>query len=359
MSVKKNGSKVILGLSGGVDSTAAALILKERGFEVTGLYFDVFGNNDKGRKKAEKVAQELSIKLIVKDVSQLFKETVIKNFIDEYTGGRTPNPCVLCNPTVKFYTLTEEADKTGAEYIATGHYAKVGYSDIQCCNVIKKAANEQKDQSYMLYRLPEKILNRLILPLSEFYDKEQTRILTRENNLSNAEDKDSQEICFLEADEDYTAYIQKNGTVPMTGNFIDKDGNVLGKHKGIMYYTIGQRKGLGIALGKPAFVVKINPKDNTVTLGSNEDLFTKEIICSNAFFTATSGADIPKGLENKKLFGKIRYAAKPASCSINAYDDNKVKIVFDEAQRAPTNGQSVVLYLEDEVVGGGIVDMPL
>lgn len=355
MSEEHINRKVILGLSGGVDSTAAALILKEKGYDVKGLYFNIHSNDKSGEKKAAKVASELDIDLIIKDVSKQFEDIVIKNFINEYANGRTPNPCILCNPEIKFRTLIQEADRLGAGCIATGHYANTVFSSKQKCNVVKMSANRKKDQSYMLYRLSPDVLRRLILPLSDYEDKEHIREIARTRSMSNAEDKDSQEICFLKEGEEYITFLKEHGVDACEGDFIDKDGKYLGKHSGIINYTIGQRKGLGITLGKPAFVTDINPINNTVELGDNNDLFTDEVICDNVFFTASSGSEIPDCIKDVKLYGKIRYAAKPSECRVEQYKENMIKVIFDEPQRAATGGQSLVLYLNDEVCGGGFI----
>ena len=280
-SMKKN--KVVLGLSGGVDSTAAALILKEKGYEVTGLYFDVFGGSAKseeGRAKAETAAEQLGIKFIYRDLSDEFREKVIGNFCSEYSCGRTPNPCIVCNPGVKFRVLLETADREGAQYIATGHYAGTYHDEDTDTWFIRRAANEAKDQSYMLYRLEQEVVSRLLLPLNDVDDKEKIRDIARKNDMKNAEAKDSQEICFIEADDNYKDFLKRRGYETPEGDFVDAQGNVLGRHKGILNYTIGQRKGLGIALGKPAFVTAIDGVKDQVVLGDNADLFKTEV-CSS------------------------------------------------------------------------------
>ena len=353
MKLKKN--KVVLGLSGGVDSTAAALLLQEKGYEVVGLFFDI---GKGGRERAETVAGQLGIEFIYKDVSKIFDELIVGNFCNEYACARTPNPCIVCNPLVKFKTFLDAADEVDAYYIATGHYADTYYDEASDLWFIKKAANERKDQSYMLYRLGQEAISRLILPLNEIDDKEKVRELAREKALVNAEAKDSQEICFIDADDNYKDFLRRRGITASKGDFIDSEGNVLGEHKGILDYTIGQRKGLGITLGKPAFVTKIDSANNQVTLGDNADLFNTEVYSSGNILL---GEDIDLlgdvglvGMNNIKA--KIRYAAKPAEADIELLDNGRIKTVFKEAQRAATPGQSIVFYNGDLVIGGGFID---
>lgn len=402
-SMKKN--KVVLGLSGGVDSTAAALILKEKGYEVTGLYFDVFGGSAKseeGRAKAETAAEQLGIKFIYRDLSDEFREKVIGNFCSEYSCGRTPNPCIVCNPGVKFRVLLETADREGAQYIATGHYAGTYHDEATDTWFIRRAANEAKDQSYMLYRLGQEVVSRLLLPLNDVDDKEKIRDIARKNDMKNAEAKDSQEICFIEADDNYKDFLKRRGYETPEGDFVDAQGNVLGRHKGILNYTIGQRKGLGIALGKPAFVTAIDGVKDQVVLGDNADLFKTEVCSSgNVMFgvrtdvapmegslekgspdvtkaetagsacTAEDGGSmdecgggqvcqtIPDELKEwlgDGIRAKIRYAAKPAEASVTLLDDGRIMASFSEPQRAPTPGQSIVFYKGDLVIGGGFID---
>lgn len=351
-------NKVVLGLSGGVDSTTAALLLKEQGLTVTGFYFDVLGSNEAGRQAAADLAAQLDIAFISRDVSKVFDKIVIENFCSEYACGRTPNPCVVCNPAVKFRQLLDVADAQGAYYIATGHYARVVRDEASGLCYIRKGANEKKDQSYMLYRLGQEVLSRLTLPLGGFEDKEQTRQLARGHGLSNADASDSQEICFIDDQkESYGDFLARRGVPVRQGNFVDSSGNILGKHKGISSYTIGQRKGLGIALGKPAFVTAIDPVTGDVTLGENQDLFSREVISRDNFFAETSGSSLPVGFgESLAVSAKIRYAAKAAPAVITKLADGRLLTAFDEPQRAAAPGQSIVFYDEDRVIGGGFID---
>lgn len=345
-----DNKKVILGMSGGVDSTASALILLEQGYEVTGLYFDVFGKGENSAHKARAAAEKLGIPLIYKDISNSFKKNVISYFYNEYACGRTPNPCTMCNKTVKFNVLLEEADRLGCKYIATGHYADTERLSDSDDIEIKLCANIKKDQSYMLWKLGQEELRRVIFPLKDCNTKDDIRDLLRRSGFTNAEDKDSQEICFIEND-DYISFLtEKMGMKPRSGSFVDKDGKFLGQHSGIIKYTIGQRKGLGITFGKPVFVTEIRADENEVVLGDNDDLFKKEIISSNNNFCSSfKRFGMP-------LRGKIRYAAKPADCIIEQMPDGRIKTVFEEPQRAPTPGQSIVWYCSDHMIGGGIID---
>ena len=347
-------NKVVLGLSGGVDSSTAALLLKEKGMEVIGFYFDVSGDNAEGARAAADLAERLGIKFIKADVSREFEQIVIRNFCVEYNCGHTPNPCVICNPNIKFKKLIEIADREGAYYIATGHYARIHHDETNELYYVRKGANERKDQSYMLYRLGQDVLSRLIFPLGGFDDKEKTREMARDFGLPNAETADSQEICFIdETQESYQEFLTRKGYKCKEGDFVDADGNVLGRHKGIMNFTIGQRKGLGIALGKPAFVTEINPENNQVTLGSNDDLFKRDVYSIENVFA--DGTVLAEG-ESLQVRAKIRYASKPAEAVITVAGEGRILTSFSEPQRAATPGQSIVFYVDDYVIGGGFID---
>ncbi len=351
-------NKIVLGLSGGVDSTTAALLLKDQGFEGIGFYFDVMGDNADGKRAAEELAEKMEIPLHIMDVSEEFSKSVIDNFCSQYACGRTPNPCVVCNPAIKFKKLLEIADRENAYYIATGHYVGVTKDDTSGIYYIQKGSSEKKDQSYMLYRLGQQVLSRLILPLADMKDKDTVRRLARENDMPNAQAADSQEICFIDEEkEDYVSFMEARGFACSKGHFVDAEGKILGEHQGINRYTVGQRKGLGIALGKPVFVTKIDKEKNQVVLGDNADLFHTEVVSAENFFTETGCGEIPERLlEKQGITAKIRYAAKPAPAVLHKTCDGRVVTVFEQPQRAATPGQSIVFYDGDRVVGGGFIE---
>lgn len=348
-------SKVVLGFSGGVDSTAAAIILKNQGYEVIGLYFDVLSQQEfSGKEKAESVAKELGIDFIYKNVSSEFAETILKYFENEYLNGCTPIPCVFCNPLIKFKTLLSAADDLGADYIASGHYARV--EKIDDYYFVRKAANSLKDQAYMLARLGQDVLSRVIFPLGEYDSKDNVRALVRDLSISNSETKDSQDICFI-PDGDYRAYLKQHGFNDNPGNYVDSNGTVLGKHNGSFNYTIGQRKGLGIAMGHPVFVTKIDAHNNLVYLGEESELFKYQVKIKNLFISDSYLTKLSNDLGIlKKYTCKLRYAAKPALCTIS-FDDSRsyAMLTFDEPQRAPAPGQAAVLYDGEIVIGCGII----
>lgn len=348
MELQKN--KVLLGLSGGVDSATAALLLKEKGYDVTGFYFDVMGGNENGRAEAEVVAAQIGIPLIYENVSEDFHRVVIENFVSEYRCGRTPNPCIICNPNIKFRRLLRHADEIGASYIATGHYCRILYDEANDAYYIRRAANDKKDQSYMLYRLGQDVLSRLIFPLGEFLSKEETREIARKSHLSNAEKKDSQEICFIDQADNYVNYITAAGYTSVPGNFVNRDGKILGRHRGILHYTIGQRKGLGVALGKPAFVTEIRCAQNEVVLGDNADLFA----CKVASVCNVFADGDPSAYDGKRVLAKVRYSAPPSEALIRM-DGDRIQTVFEKPQRAMTPGQSIVFYDEEKMLGGGFI----
>jgi len=352
-----NKNKVILGLSGGVDSTAAVLLLKEQGFEVTGAYLDVLGSGPDGARDALAIAGQLEINLIIINISGEFENIVISGFCSEYLNGRTPNPCVICNPEIKFRSLLKAADESGAYYISTGHYANVRYDKKESCYYINKANNEKKDQSYMLYRLRQETLERLLLPLGEAETKGQVRTYVAESGIMNAGAKDSQEICFLPKNTNYADYIKSRGYSGHDGEFSDMQSNIIGRHRGILRYTVGQRKNLGMTFGKPMFVVKIDQEKNMVFLGGNDELFSKEAISRSNNFPLSDGGEMPEKYDGMRVMAKVRYRAEAAEAVISKVDKDTVKTVFANAQRAVTPGQSIVFYAGGKVIGGGIIDV--
>lgn len=341
--------KVLLGMSGGVDSSVAALLLKNAGYEVIGVTMVLFDDSSievgclstNASADAKLVCDKLGIEHHVIDLKEEFKKRVINNFIDCYKNGTTPNPCVECNKYLKFGALYEYAKKIGCDYIATGHYAKVKDGKLM------KSEAKEKDQSYFLYGIKKEILNNILFPLADFNNKEEIRKIALDNDLVVARKKDSQEICFIPND-NYANYLENNmDKLPSKGDFILKDGTILGKHKGIMYYTIGQRKGLGISYKHPLYVTKIDYKNNKVILGEEKDLYSNELIITNINILVDK-------LPNR-AYAKIRYRAKEALATIEEINKDEIKVIFDEPQRSITKGQSVVFYDNDVCLGGGII----
>lgn len=351
--------KVVIGMSGGVDSSVAAYLLKEQGYEVLGVtmvhWMDT-GAGDHGElcpslqaaKDAKKVAETLGIAHYTLDFQQEFKTNVIDYFVEEYMRGRTPNPCNVCNRYVKWEALLSRAAELGASRIATGHYALVKQLE-NCRYALMRAAAAQKDQTYALYNLTQKQLSHTLMPIGN-YEKDKVREIAAEIGLSVASKPDSQEICFI-PDHDYAGYIRRiTGKEIRPGNFVTPEGEVLGTHKGIIHYTIGQRKGLGIALGRPAFVTEIRPDTNEVVLSTNESLFRKTLTADHFNWMGRAGA-----AEAFRCSAKIRYSHKGAECLVKENPDGSVSCEFDEPQRAITPGQAVVLYDGDIVLGGGLI----
>ncbi len=331
--------KVIVGMSGGVDSSVCAYILQKKGYEVVGLTLDVLGCKDSNCDDAKKVCDRLGIKHIVLNLKEEFDEKIIKYFVNEYIQGRTPNPCVLCNKEFKFEKMIEKADELGIKYIATGHYVRITNRNGR--HILQKAKDSTKDQSYVLYRLSQEQLSRCIFPLGE-YTKKQIRDIARELGFENAEKADSQDICFVK-DNDYSSLIHP--TKNIKGDIVDIDENVIGRHDGIYKYTIGQRKGIKISSKKPLYVIDIDAKKNRVIVGDKDKLFSKILVAKNI-----NWIDIPK---NRILVrARIRYHSKEAWTIIEKKKDS-VLVRFIKSQRAITPGQSVVFYKGRNLVGGG------
>ena len=337
--------KVLVGLSGGVDSSVCIQILKDQGFDVSAAVIRFSDAHDKAVEAAHKVAAQLNVFCYDIDASAEFERLVVDPFCRSYCQGETPNPCVLCNPGVKFRLLAQKADELGIRFIATGHYARVEEQD-DGSYTVAKAESAARDQSYMLYRLDQDILSRLVLPLGEF-EKQDIREIAQAMGLASADAPDSQEICFI-PEGDYAAFIRDRGMESPAGNFIGPDGQDLGPHKGIAHYTIGQRKGLGIALGQPVFVKAIQP-DGNILLGWAGEEFYRGVILRDV--CTPSGQPLADG----EYEAKIRSAASPALCLAKAQPDGTVALVFPTPVRAPAPGQSAVLYRGDVVMGGGFI----
>lgn len=336
--------KVLLGMSGGVDSSVSAILLKEQGYEVLGVTMNLI----ESKNDAKEICDIIGIEHHYIDSRDAFKKYVIDDFICNYSNCKTPNPCIECNKYLKFGSMYDYAKQIGAEYIATGHYAKVEYSDKYGRIVLKKSASENKDQSYVLYSINKEILPYLIFPLNSFENKEDIRKIAKEHNLEIADKPDSEDICFI-PDGDYKKFLEENSNITQkSGDIVDRSGKILGKHLGLYQYTIGQRKGLGIANPVPLYVLDFDIEKNELIVGEKEELFETELIVKDINLLA-----IDEIKEPIKVQTKIRYAAKPASSTIYKIDENTVKVVFDEPVRGATPGQSAVFYDDAIVVGGG------
>ncbi len=349
--------KAVVGMSGGVDSSVAAYLLKEQGYEVTGVtvrtWEEVEPPDDSERSdifRARKIASYLGIEHRTVDLAEVFKQAVVDDFIREYLSGHTPNPCIRCNPAVKWRGMLRVADEIGADIVATGHYAKVDRLP-NGRYAIKNSASAKKDQTYVLYRLTQEMLAKTTFPVGD-YEKDEIRAIAKKAGLPCAETPDSQEICFF-IGTDYAGFLERNasGNAFLPGNFVSADGTVLGQHKGLIHYTIGQRKGLGIAFGEPVFVTALRPETNEVVLGKSEDLMKTEFIVREAMFMGI-GEDFTEG----DFQGKIRYAKKAAPCRVTRTGEERLSVMFEEPQRAPTPGQSFVFYDGDYVAGGGFIE---
>lgn len=340
-------NRVLIGMSGGVDSSTAVCLLRDKGYEVFGAFCIMHDYYEEALKDAKKVAEDLDVELFVLDVRSDFKDIVISNFLNCYKSGETPNPCIVCNPNVKFKALVEKANEIGAKYIATGHYARISSDNGRY--FIKAAENKAKDQSYMLYRLSQDILERTIFPLGE-YCKEDVRILAEKNNINVASKPDSQEICFI-PDNDYVKFIENRlGSFPK-GKFISPEGNVCGEHKGIINYTVGQRKGLNISLGQPVFITKIDPLKNEIYLAYKGGEYFHEVIFDDVVFMKLMKID-----GDISCNAKVRYSTKTEKCVVQKQDDRTYRAYFKDKVRAPAKGQSVVFYDdEDNVLFGGFI----
>ena len=350
--------KIAAALSGGVDSSVAAYLLARDGHDVCAMTFKMLDRGgflgstdtcttDEDVASARDTAKRLGIQHHLFNYGENFKRDVVDNFVSTYLAGGTPNPCIECNRCVKFGALLAHAEEAGYTHIATGHYAKVEYDAGSGRYLLKRAADPAKDQTYVLYTLTQDRLSKIILPLGA-YTKAEIRELARENVFQSADKPESQDICFV-PDGDYAAFIERyTGIADVPGDFVDRDGNILGPHKGITHYTIGQGKHLGIAIGRKAFVCGIDPESRRITLGDNDMLMRSSLDATDVNIIVADR--LP---DATRVDVKIRYAAKPAPAKVWQTGDRSVHIEFDTPQRAITRGQSVVMYDGDTVVGGG------
>ena len=355
-----NRGKVVIGMSGGVDSSVAALILKEQGYDVTGVTMQIWQEESfeqsaenggccglSAVEDARRVADMIGIPHYVINFRREFRQSVTDYFIREYSEGRTPNPCIACNRYIKWEALLRRAEEIGADCIATGHYGRIVSLQNGRLSVAKSEA-AGKDQSYVLYALTQEELAHTIFPLGEL-TKDEVRRLALEAGLPVATKKDSQDICFI-PDGNYAAFIEEyTGQKSVPGFFTDKDGNILGQHKGIAHYTVGQRKGLGIAFGEPRFVLRIDPKENTVVLGTAKELMTSRVSVSAVNYMSCPGLE-----GERRVTGKLRYSQSEAECVIRP-TENGLVAEFDPPQRAATPGQAAVFYDGGCILCGGVI----
>jgi len=351
--------KVVVGMSGGVDSSVAAALLKKKGCEVIGVTFKIWPKEECGSStgraccnleavtRARSVCGDLGIPYYVFDLSLEFKRDVIDYFCSQYLKGLTPNPCVVCNEKIKFGYLLEKAKAFGADSVATGHYARLAKDAGNARRILKEGKDKKKDQSYFLFRLSQRQLEHSIFPLGEM-TKARTRKIARSLKLKTCDTVSSQDVCFIQ-DMDYSEYIRnKTGVEIGEGDIVDKAGKVLGRHKGFPYYTIGQRRGIGIASSEPLYVTAIDAAKNRIVIGTKKDVMKRSLSAGDLNWISAKGIDKPV-----RMYAKIRYGARKAKALVTKTGEASVRVDFDEPQEAPTPGQAVVFYDRDVVAGGG------
>ena len=346
--------KVLLGMSGGVDSSVSAILLKEKGYEVIGATLELFKNSDfcnnSANEDAKNVCDFIGIPHFSYDYKDEFKKHVMDDFINCYANCRTPNPCIECNRYMKFGVMWEKAKELGCDYIATGHYAKTEYNEEYHRWVLKKSDAGKKDQSYVLWNIPKELIEHILFPLANFANKEEIREIAQKNHLKVANKPDSEDICFI-PDGNYKKFLEENSEIkPKEGNIVNTKGEILGRHTGLYNYTIGQRKGLGISYVVPLFVLGFNSNKNEVIVGEEKELYKSEIIVTDINLLL-----VDEIKEWTKVSVKTRYSSKAADAKIRQEGDY-IKVIFNEPQRAMTPGQSAVFYVGDIVLGGGKIN---
>jgi len=359
MKPKRKKGRIVVALSGGVDSSCAAIVLKEQGYDVVGITYKMWPKEDCGSLsgkaccsleaivRARAVAEKLEIPYYVLDFSEAFRKEVIEYFCGEYARGRTPNPCVLCNEKIKFGLLQKKARELGADTVATGHYARLGFNAKRGRYILRESATQKHDQSYFLFSLSQQQLRHILFPLDRF-TKSDVRSISKRHGLITHDTASSQDICFAQ-DLGYTQYLMKKvGVTVQPGEIVDKDGKLLGKHKGIPFYTIGQRKRLGIAFREPLYVVAINAANNRLVAGTKEEVRKRSIIVEKINWVSVAGMK-----KTMRVAAKIRYQHAKAAGRLTKLTEDTARLDFEKAQEAPTPGQAAVFYKKDLLLGGG------